>query len=124
MRLPPIRITLQGLSTYMSQEVQSVTRKNKKIAWTKCTTFLRVILDRVSHGVVYLNSMRRLSTPPCLIAIGTLIVLFLVPSPVRAEVYTYVAENGTVHFTNVPTDPQFKMIIHPKEEMQKACSAA
>ena len=64
-----------------------------------------------------------LSTTPCLIAIGTLIILFLVPSPVRAEVYTYVAENGTVHFTNVPTDPQFKMIIPPKEERPKAGSA-
>src|SRR3990172_2662029 len=119
MRRPPIRITLQGLFTYMLQEVQSVTRKNKKIAWTKCTIFLRVILDRISHRVVYLNAMCRLSTTPCLIAIGALIVLLLVPFPVRAEIYTYVDENGTVHFTNVPTDPQFKMIIPPKEERPK-----
>jgi len=89
-----------------------------------CTIFLKVILDRTSHGVIYLNSMCRLSTTPCLIAIGAVIILFLAPFSARAEVYTYVDENDTVHFTNVPTDPQFKMIIRPKEEKPKAVSAA
>ena len=35
---------------------------------------------------------------------------------VKAEIYTYEDENGTVHFTNVPTDPQYRMIIPPKEK--------
>jgi soluble lytic murein transglycosylase-like protein len=75
-----------------------------------CTIFLKVILDRTSD--------------PCRIAIGTLIVLFLAPFSVRAEVYTYLDENDTVHYTNVPTDPLFKMIIRPKEEKPKAVSTA
>ena len=44
------------------------------------------------------------------------ILLFTTVTNVRAEIYTYEDENGTVHFTNVPTDPQFRMIIPPKEE--------
>lgn len=68
--------------------------------------------------------MCRLSTTLCRIAIGTLIVLFLAPFSVRAEVYTYLDENDTVHYTNVPTDPQYKMIIRPKEVKSKAVSTA
>ncbi|MBI5192503.1 MAG: lytic transglycosylase domain-containing protein [Nitrospirae bacterium] len=40
----------------------------------------------------------------------------LSPQSVKAEIYTYEDENGTVHFSNVPTDPQYKMIIPPKIE--------
>lgn len=39
-----------------------------------------------------------------------------VSNNVNAEIYTYEDDNGTVHFSNVPTDPQFTMIIPPKEE--------
>ena len=48
-----------------------------------------------------------------------LLVFFLsfsVSKQVSAEIYTYEDDNGTVHFSNVPTDPQFTMIIPPKEE--------
>lgn len=45
-----------------------------------------------------------------------LVIFLLISAKVRAEVYTYVDENGTIHFSNVPTDPQYKMIIPPKEE--------
>lgn len=41
---------------------------------------------------------------------------FVVPTHVRAEIYTYEDDTGTVHFSNVPTDPQYMMIIPPKEE--------
>lgn len=41
-----------------------------------------------------------------------LIILFA--QTVKAEIYTYEDENGTIHFSNVPTDPQYKMIIPPK----------
>ncbi|OGW43341.1 MAG: hypothetical protein A2132_06420 [Nitrospirae bacterium RBG_16_43_11] len=42
----------------------------------------------------------------------------VVSNNVNAEVYTYEDDNGTVHFTNVPTDPQYSMIIPPKEPKQ------
>src|SRR5688572_26910290 len=32
----------------------------------------------------------------------------LAPAPVRAEVYRLKAPDGTVHFTNAPTDPQYR----------------
>ncbi len=41
------------------------------------------------------------------------IVIILSSRPANAEIYTYEDENGTVHFSNVPTDPQYKMIIPP-----------
>ncbi len=39
-----------------------------------------------------------------------------IPANVMAEIYTYEDDNGTVHFSNVPTDPQYTMIIPPKVE--------
>src|SRR4030065_235415 len=44
------------------------------------------------------------------------LLCFFVSNNVKAEIYTYEDDNGTVHFSNVPTDPQFTMIIPPKEE--------
>ncbi len=41
---------------------------------------------------------------------------FAFPVSLRAEIYTYEDDNGTIHFSNVPTDPQYTMIIPPKEE--------
>ncbi|MDD5433978.1 MAG: lytic transglycosylase domain-containing protein [Nitrospira sp.] len=43
-----------------------------------------------------------------------IMVIILTARPVNAEIYTYEDENGTVHFSHVPTDPQYKMIIPPK----------
>lgn len=43
-------------------------------------------------------------------------LIIITSKPVNAEIYTFEDENGTVHFTNVPTDPQYKMIIPPKVE--------
>lgn len=72
----------------------------------------------------YLIPVKRylLSATHCIL--GILIILFLASRSVSAEVYTYEDENGTVHFTNVPTDPQYKMIVPPKEERPKAADAA
>lgn len=39
-----------------------------------------------------------------------------IPANVMAEIYTYEDDNGTIHFSNVPTDPQYTMIIPPKVE--------
>ena len=45
-----------------------------------------------------------------------LLLNFAIPTKVSAEIYTYEDDNGTVHFSNVPTDPQYTMIIPPKVE--------
>ena len=45
-----------------------------------------------------------------------LLLSVFAPAYVRAEIYTYEDDNGTVHFSNVPTDPQYTMIIPPKVE--------
>ena len=31
-----------------------------------------------------------------------------------ADIYKYVDEDGVIHFTNVPTDPKFKLILKEK----------
>lgn len=49
----------------------------------------------------------------------SLIAIILTSTCVKAEIYTYEDENGTIHFSNVPTDPQYKMIIPPKEERSR-----
>ncbi len=48
-----------------------------------------------------------------------LTVNFVIPDKVKAGIYTYEDENGTIHFSNVPTDPQYTMIIPPKQEPKK-----
>jgi soluble lytic murein transglycosylase-like protein len=63
--------------------------------------------------MIYIKAMR-LSLP-----FTVFMAIFLASAPLRAEVYTYEDENGTIHFTNVPTDPQFKMIIPPTEEKRE-----
>lgn len=73
-------------------------RKTGKIAYT---TLLRQIKKR---GL----------SPFCPLLF--IFVIIFASTPLRAEIYTYVDENGTIHFTNVPTDPQYRMIIPPKEE--------
>ncbi|MBI5755893.1 MAG: lytic transglycosylase domain-containing protein [Nitrospirae bacterium] len=50
------------------------------------------------------------------------LVIFTTVTNVKAGIYTYEDENGTVHFTNVPTDPQFRMIIPPEEEKTEVIS--
>lgn len=62
---------------------------------------------------------KKISLFPALISISFFCIIFIIisrPQSVNAEIYTYEDENGTVHFSNVPTDPQYKMIIPPKIE--------
>ena len=48
--------------------------------------------------------------------LSVFLLSLFVSDNVKAEIYTYEDDNGTVHFSNVPTDPQYTMIIPPKEE--------
>ena len=41
--------------------------------------------------------------------------LLLAPTGVQAAIYTFVDKQGTVHFTNVPNDPRYKLgVIRPQ----------
>jgi soluble lytic murein transglycosylase-like protein len=42
--------------------------------------------------------------------------LFFLSSPSSAGIYKYVDENGTIHFTNCPRDPKFKLYIRESKE--------
>ena len=43
-----------------------------------------------------------------------LIVGLVLPVSVLADIYKYVDENGVIHFTNVPTDAKYKLILKEK----------
>jgi len=43
-------------------------------------------------------------------AIGVLILLVMVSSPVCAEIYRYVDRDGVMHFTSVPNLPGYKRV--------------
>jgi soluble lytic murein transglycosylase-like protein len=42
--------------------------------------------------------------------------LFYITSPSSAGIYKYVDESGTIHFTNCPRDPKFKLYIRESRE--------
>jgi hypothetical protein len=44
------------------------------------------------------------------VALAALAVLVLVAEPVSAETFRFVESDGTVHFTNTPTDPQYQRL--------------
>ena len=46
------------------------------------------------------------------IAIALMVGCFFFSLPAFADVYRYVDENGTIHFTNVPTDSRYQVYIH------------
>ena len=43
--------------------------------------------------------------------IGIVFVSWMLPKPSLATIYTYVDGDGVVHFTNVPTDPQYEPVV-------------
>lgn len=67
-----------------------------------------------SMGTATCRQTLRLALQPLLVA-GTLTALqafaTAFPPEARGEIYRYVDRQGTVHFTNVPTDPRFKKIV-------------
>jgi soluble lytic murein transglycosylase-like protein len=44
----------------------------------------------------------------------SLLVIFFPPVKSWSDIYSYVDENGTVHFTNVPTDQRYRMFLKEK----------
>ena len=58
-------------------------------------------------------------------AIGGVVVLALglVGSPCRADIYAYTDTSGTTHFSNVPDDARYKLIIHTPVESAAAVPA-
>ncbi len=75
---------------------------------------------KIIEKTVYITSrMSNKASLPYKGFIGCLLVFLLnifIPANVMAEIYTYEDDNGTIHFSNVPTDPQYTMIIPPKVE--------
>ena len=56
------------------------------------------------------------------VAVFALMAVLLVPScPLRADIYMYRDPNGTLHFTNVPTSPKFR--VYMKERLRKSLKA-
>ena len=47
----------------------------------------------------------------CALAAGA-----LTPTAVHADIYRYVDEHGTVHFTNIPNDSRFKLYMTTRKD--------
>lgn len=47
-----------------------------------------------------------------LLLITMLPLLFFHPFSASADIYRYIDEKGTIHFTNVPTDKRYKVYVH------------
>ena len=54
-----------------------------------------------------------------LLWLATTLIVFIVTPPAEAQIYTYVDENGVVHFTNVPTKPTNKVTPKALAEFKK-----
>jgi soluble lytic murein transglycosylase-like protein len=48
---------------------------------------------------------------PCIVLGCLITILVVVPSVVGAGIYKYVDEDGVIHFSNVPTNPQYALYI-------------
>ncbi|MEO8306497.1 MAG: lytic transglycosylase domain-containing protein [Pseudomonadota bacterium] len=63
-----------------------------------------------------------------LLTCGLVIVAGLIAGPVRADIYAYTGPDGTIHFSNVPDDPHYRLIVRtpvePSASSPSASSAA
>ncbi len=46
--------------------------------------------------------------------IAVVLISAMLPKPSLATIYTYIDEDGVVHFTNVPTDPQYQPVVRAR----------
>ena len=51
---------------------------------------------------------------------GCLLALLTVAAPVRADIYSFTDENGVTHFTNVPSDARYQVLLKSAPEMSEA----
>jgi soluble lytic murein transglycosylase-like protein len=49
------------------------------------------------------------------ISVGLVVALGVSAMQARADIYAYTDASGTSHFTNVPDDPRYKLIVHTAE---------
>ncbi|HPD61464.1 MAG TPA: transglycosylase SLT domain-containing protein [Thermodesulfobacteriota bacterium] len=49
------------------------------------------------------------------VMLAVVVLLFFHPLSASADIYRYIDEKGTVHFTNVPTDKRYKLYLHSCE---------
>jgi soluble lytic murein transglycosylase-like protein len=47
-----------------------------------------------------------------LLFVTLIALLFFYPFSASADIYRYIDENGTIHFSNVPTDKRYKVYVH------------
>jgi len=53
---------------------------------------------------------------------GFSVALLLAAATARADIYSFVDENGVTHFTNVPDDARFQVLLHSAPEVSEAGS--
>jgi len=59
-----------------------------------------------------------------LVALLFFLLMFALFSPESsAQIYKYVDKDGTVHFTNTPTDPEYKFHMGAESEKEEALEA-
>jgi soluble lytic murein transglycosylase-like protein len=51
-----------------------------------------------------------------LLTCGLVIVAGLISGPARADIYAYTSPDGTIHFSNVPDDPHYKLVVRTPVE--------
>jgi soluble lytic murein transglycosylase-like protein len=51
---------------------------------------------------------------------GCLLALLAVALPVRADIYSFTDDNGVTHFTNVPSDARYQVLLKSAPEVSEA----
>jgi soluble lytic murein transglycosylase-like protein len=52
--------------------------------------------------------------------LGLLLALSMPTAAARADIYSFTDENGVTHYTNVPSDARFQVLLHSAPEMSEA----
>ena len=52
-----------------------------------------------------------MQSPLLRLSLALALALTVAASPALADIYRYVDEHGTTHFTNMPDDPRFKLYM-------------